>query len=152
MRTIEGFENYSISIDGRVWNNKRRRWLADRTHKLGYKKASLSRNGMRFEKLVHRLVGSAYIANPQGLPYINHKNGNKGDNRIENLEWCTRRENSLHARDILRRFRSKLSRDQIELIQCLWKTSDFRQVDIGRLFDVSYRTIGAVVRGDSWSN
>jgi hypothetical protein len=46
---------------------------------------------------VHELVALAWIPNPKELPFINHKNGNKADNRIDNLEWCTGKHNTLHA-------------------------------------------------------
>lgn len=51
--------------------------------------------------LVHRLVGMAFLPNPKET--INHKNGNKSDNRVENLEWATRSENTRHAYDVLHR-------------------------------------------------
>ena len=50
---------------------------------------SLSKKGKTLKKYVHRLIAEAFIPNPNNYPYINHKNENKLDNRIENLEWCT---------------------------------------------------------------
>ena len=51
---------------------------------------------LRQNKYVHRLVAEAWIPNPKNLPYVNHINANKIDNRVENLEWCTASENMLH--------------------------------------------------------
>jgi len=63
----------------------------------GYYRVNLRSNSTTKSMLVHRLIAMAFIPNPQGKLYINHKNGIKTDNSIDNLEWCTHRENMVHA-------------------------------------------------------
>ena len=65
----------------------------------GYYEVSLSKNGILKTKLVHRLLAQHFIDNPLGLPEVNHKNGIKTDNRLENLEWCSVSQNTKHAYD-----------------------------------------------------
>lgn len=64
---------------------------------IGYYSISLWKNGIQHTWTVHRLVAEAFIENPDKLPCINHKNGRKLDNRVNNLEWCTYKENNNHA-------------------------------------------------------
>lgn len=69
----------------------------------GYQKVSLNKNGKKFKASVHRLIAQSFIPNPENKPQVNHINGIRNDNRIENLEWCTRSENIKHSYDILKR-------------------------------------------------
>ena len=63
----------------------------------GYKRVKLTQNGKRKSFLIHRLVALAYIPNTYNKPIVNHINSNRTDNRVENLEWVTHKENSQHA-------------------------------------------------------
>ena len=97
-KNINGFENYLISNDGKIKSlktNKERKMLADNR---GYSKITLCKNGKTYQFPVHRLVLAAFnqIDNFEDME-VNHKNGNKLDNRIENLEWVTSSENQNHA-------------------------------------------------------
>lgn len=67
----------------------------------GYLYVTLSGGGQQKAAKVHRVVCEAFHPNPENKPFVNHKNGIRGDNRAENLEWCTSKENRIHARDVL---------------------------------------------------
>lgn len=99
-RDIDGFSRYEISNTGFVRNKKRKHILAyDQTKKNnGYQFAGLIRDdGVRKNRFAHRLVASAFIDNPDNLPQVNHKDGNKKNNAVDNLEWCTGSYNRKHA-------------------------------------------------------
>lgn len=67
----------------------------------GYLRVVLSKNNLKQRFMGHRLVAQSYIPNPCNYLYVNHINGNKSDNRVENLEWCTQEENEQHSVKIL---------------------------------------------------
>jgi hypothetical protein len=104
-------DGYNIMRDGTIysvnryihvknrWGSTTLRYLKAKkiefwTTKSGYKKVSL---GSNFKADVHRLVAEKFIPNPLGLPQVNHKDGNKGNNNLENLEFITKSENTRHA-------------------------------------------------------
>lgn len=76
---------------------KKGRTLKTRINNSGYLEVRLSKNDKVLTTFVHILLAKAFIANPLNKPEVNHLNGNKSDNRIENLEWSTRMENMQHA-------------------------------------------------------
>ena len=69
----------------------------------GYKQITLSKNNKRSTKKVHRLVAQAFIPNPDNLPDVNHKDENKHNNNVNNLEWCTKEYNFYYGTAIQRR-------------------------------------------------
>lgn len=105
-RPIVGYEGqYLVSSLGRVKSIERNsgravlraRLMSQTCSKAGYMFVRLCKNNKPASCLVHRLVAQAFLQNPNNLPQVNHLNLNKSDNRPENLEWCTLKENLQHA-------------------------------------------------------
>lgn len=95
-KDIKGYEGlYQVSNLGRV--RRQSKLLHLNTNTYGYKHVTLSKGNAQKTALVHRLVASAFIENPLGLPQINHKDGDKSNNAVSNLEWVTPKENNCHA-------------------------------------------------------
>jgi hypothetical protein len=104
-RTIEGFENYMVSNFGRVKsirykNIEREKILSQFKRSDGYMSVGMCINGRNYHKTVHRLVAKAFIDNPDGLEMVNHKDENRSNNSVDNLEWCTRSYNQIYSINI----------------------------------------------------
>ena len=97
-KDIEGYEGlYQVSNLGNVLRLPYKRPLKPSV-RCGYYRIALSKNNNSKWYSLHRLVAKAFIPNPDNLPEINHKDGNKSNNCVDNLEWCSRKENMHHAR------------------------------------------------------
>lgn len=99
MKDIVGYEGkYAITPDGKVWSYKRNRYLKGVVNqKNGYVQVSLSLKCKVKKYYVHRLVAEAYLKNPNNLPQINHKDENKKNNNVWNLEWCNSEYNAQYS-------------------------------------------------------
>ena len=101
-KRIENNEKYFISTDGLVWSMNIEELM--RLQEMGgYYSVGFCVNCIQTSVRVHRLVAQTFMENPDNLPFVNHKDGNKVNNKLENLEWCNEQQNSQHAVDNLPR-------------------------------------------------
>lgn len=96
---IKGYENYTINKLGEVFNTKTNKSLKSTKAKNGYYVIGLYNEKGCKTLYIHRLLCEAFIEQKEGFNFVNHKNGIKEDNRIENLEWCTHSMNTQHSWD-----------------------------------------------------
>jgi hypothetical protein len=124
-------------------------------HNHGYLVVGLSRNKKARNYFVHRLVAEAFISNPESKKEVNHINADKADNRVENLEWATRKENHRHA-ELLglnpmgdNHKSSKLTSSQvIEIVNSKGKCGR----ELAKKFGVSYATISLAKNKKTWKH
>lgn len=95
-KSIKGYEDYEVSASGKV-KNKHGRLLKPIKNQHGYLYVNLSKKGIMTHHFIHRLVAQAFLAIDHQRKFVNHIDGIKTNNTVENLEWCTTRENNLHA-------------------------------------------------------
>lgn len=157
MEKIQGFEDYFIDKLGNVTSFKNKKHI---------KKAIRIKDGYGFVKLqysigkgkyysVHRLVAITYIENPENKPEVNHINGNKSDNRIENLEWVTKKENAQHAikTGLIKQRgqdnkRAKLSNEDV--IKIRLDTRSQRKIAID--YNINHTIIQGIKAGTRWQH
>ena len=94
LKDIKDYEGeYAITRDGRVWSYKSNKFLKPKLVG-GYHQVNLYKDKKRKNYFIHRLVAEAFIPNPKGLPQVNHKDEDKSNNCVENLEWCDAKYNA----------------------------------------------------------
>ena len=105
IKDLPDYEGYAVSELGQVYSHKTNQFLKPSFNLKGYPQVCLTLDGRRKKKTVkiHRLVAEMFIPNPNQLPQVNHIDGDKTNNRVENLEWCDNSYNQIHAHRVLGR-------------------------------------------------
>lgn len=155
---VPGGENYSVSTEGQVRNDITGKLLSPGTTGNGYQKVVLYSQGKRNEYSVHRLVALAFLDNPENKPQVNHIDGNKANNNLNNLEWCTVSENLVHAyahgltstKGNNSRVAKLTEKDVVSIKEMI--RDGHRLIDIAKQFGVRKSTISQIKSGRNWSH
>ena len=157
-KDIKEFEGlYQISNLGNVLNVKTNKILSKRKYGCGYYGYALFKNKKRKEYKEHRLVAENFINNEFNLKLVNHINGIKTDNRVENLEWVTSHENHIHAMNLGLKAKgeghgcSKLKMEDVYKIKTMLKEG-VPQRKISKLFNVGQSAITDINLGKTWKH
>lgn len=148
-------DNYEISDDGDIRNARTGRVIKQFVGKDGYLRTQIAGK----TRLVHRLVALTFVPSDVGKDFVNHKDGNKQNNRASNLEWCTRSENMKHAYQHqlkssigVKNGRHKLSNEDVLFILEHYAPRDkrFGAKALAEQFGVAHQTVCAVISGQNW--
>ena len=166
MRDVLGYEKlFSVTEDGEVYSKRTNKILKQVNSGKGYLTIPTKiggRDGVYKTFRVHRMVAEAYIENPHKKPFVNHLDGDKHNNKVSNLEWCTAKENFNHAMQIGLYIHSvgeangssKLTKDKVLNIRERYtprhKKDGARA--LSRELGVSHKTILQVVNKETWKH
>jgi hypothetical protein len=155
MVRLKNFPSYYINELGQIFSNKTNKIIKGSPSVTGYSRIFLYKNKRRHDKYVHRLVWQTFRGDV-GTLEINHINGIKSDNRLNNLELVTHRENLQHAYDSglhsskgETHYNTKLTNHKVKVIKELLLPI-FNYTEIGKMYGVNGRVIGKIARGETW--
>jgi hypothetical protein len=153
-KTIKEFNNYTVDEAGNVYHLSGRK-LGTRVTPKWYVQTWLTQNGKTKYRFIHRLIAETFIDNPEGKKEVNHKDGNKLNNHVSNLEWVTRLENISHAfntglyKSTENSPNSKLTNANIVEIKEM--ISNGKSLNsIGKIYGVNHATIRHIKLGLTW--
>ena len=167
-KDIKGYNYYSglyqVSNLGRVRSltklkRYRNKIKSQRIKTTGYFVTDLKYNNIKKTAMIHRLVAYAFINNPHNKAQVNHIDGDKLNNSVDNLEWCTNLENNEHARrtGLINDYGENschaiLSKKEVVEIRKKYATGDYMQKDLAKEYNIGYVEIHRIVRNKRWKH
>lgn len=153
------YHGYLVSDSGLITRKNSTELQQTKLHKRGYVLCHISINGKKSWRLLHRIVATVFIPNPENKPQVNHIDGNKQNNNVSNLEWVTNSENRQHAvNNALISFGDKLSKkldsNLVKEIKKLYVKGShkFGSYELAKKFGVSPSMILHIVSGEAWKS
>jgi len=143
--TIEGYENYTICENGVIQNIKTGRIIRPWLCKTGYLRVNLPK---KKKKQFHRLLMESFVPNPNNYPCINHIDGNKQNNSLDNLEWCTYAHNINHA--IQTGLKTVSEKQRILLRENGYKSKGRGKLILNTQTGIYYNSIGELINSLSY--
>lgn len=153
-RKLREYPMYRIYNTGKIYSEHYKRFIHQHDDNSGYLQVTLVGIYGRKTVKAHILVAKAFIPNPNNLPEINHKDCNKYNNKITNLEWVSKHDNMLHASIYSYKHREDLSpldSNKVKLIPILLGCG-FSIKLISRLYNVGHITIRNIIQGKTWKH
>jgi hypothetical protein len=153
MKAIPGFETrYSATRNGDIYSHYSNRFLKPSSNNNGYLRVCLYNNNEHQDLLVHRLVAITYILNPENKPCVNHKDRDRTNNNVDNLEWCTHSENNEHSRQFTKvdTYRKYSFEEAHQIIK--YTMDGWRAKDIATALGIPLGGVKQVVFGDSYQD
>ena len=160
---LKGYEDsYQISEFGRIFSKRRLvgnriifgREIAQEITKDGYLKVTLCKNGIQKKYYLHRLVALQFLPTKDTSLQVNHKDGNKFNNNVTNLEWCTKEENQNHAveHNLMQHGEARPSAilKESEVIEIYKAKGILSSAQLSAKYGVSKNTINRILRGEKW--
>lgn len=149
-KVIQEYEElYKIDNLGNIYSLKTGKLRKATLTPYGYMRICLSKNGRCVSHHVHKLVALTFIPNPDNKPCINHKNFDKTDNRVANLEWCSHKENTIHMYQN-KPTKKGMTPERANEVRELYKQGGYRQVDLAEMFGISRSEVGGILNNYYW--